>query len=290
MKMKISWVWPVAKVAMAVAGGAALCYVLHPKSDVPEDKEGKVLRSRRVSERKDVRVPRRETRIDQVSGVKGNVGRFELPSETTSVSVEPREAESENAMVSTVIRELNELVDAGKLADLIALAHRITNSPQSLFGEACAPFAVKRALLSALSNFGSAGAIEMVGFLADADPAVVDAASTLLQQTMKSARMSDREIAALVVAASLVVHDVEVLQPYMLDIAVMRPTVALNVCQTISETGTVEAQGMVSKVIYNYAGMEGISTVEELQEWVESSPAAAKAEKRAESKDARNAW
>lgn len=290
MKIKFRCVWSVAKLAMAVAGGAVLCFVLRPKSDVPGDRDGRVLRSRRVSERKDARTPRRETRIDRVAGTQGDAGRIERHSETVPASVVPANAESENAMVATVIRELNELVDAGKLADLIAFVHRISNSPQSLFGEASAPFAVKRALLSALSNFGSAGAVEMVGFLADADPAVVAEASTLLQQTMQSSRMSDREIAALVVAASLVVHDAEVLQPYMLDIAVMRPTVALNVCQAISETGTVEAQGMVPKAIYSYAGMEGISTVEELQEWVESSPAAAKAEKRAESKDARNAW
>lgn len=212
-------------------------------------------------------------------------------------------------LVEGVIAQLQDAVEKRDFKRLQSLVASLSSGGHSPFGSRGVPVAVRKALVSALASFGVGALPELVSFIGDEDPAVAQLAVSTFEHSVGDFSLSDYERAPLIVAAAKVMTGGEDLIGLMQNMTILRNSLKCEVFGEILETGTPAAQ-QAAKDKMSFLFNESIETAEDAAAYYETHPdgpndnkifggngkrnadvpQTAKAEKRAESKDARNAW
>lgn len=137
---------------------------------------------------------------------------------------------------------------------------------------ACVPKSIRMKAIEALGWFGAEALPELVGYMADPDPEVVQYTYAQFEQAIMDITLSDRDRADIVVMASRVLSDQVTLDNMMMQIFDMRHSVALGTILEVAEVGTPEASGKMTEVMELYTGEKGIKTEKQAAAWLEENP------------------
>lgn len=163
--------------------------------------------------------------------------------------------------------------DFGQIQSIIAM---IQKTPKGVLSKTSAgiPVHMRKKLIEALGWFGSKGIPEMVDFLDDADPEVVEAAVDQFELALQDVSLGDRDRAEIVVMASKAIHDSEALERMFMEIPNMRNSVAAQTLVDICQLGTEESKALMPETIEFVTGTdEGeITTVEDIERWLAENP------------------
>lgn len=135
------------------------------------------------------------------------------------------------------------------------------------------PNAVKTEALKALGYFGEKCLPEIVPFLGDLDAGIVSQAVDFWEDAIAELD-GDRVIAEQVILASKVITNAESIESIMSEIneSTMRPSVAVQVFKEILASGTDVAKDHVLQQVHDYTNDESITSVEQLDKWLEEHP------------------
>lgn len=136
------------------------------------------------------------------------------------------------------------------------------------------PKAVKLAAVDALGWFGGNCLPELVGFLADADSEVTEAASEAWEDAIMDYD-SDKDISEYVVKlACKVVTNADSMESILSTINddTMRPSVGIDTIKYVLANGNETAKAQLQEVIDTFTETTGITTEKQLDEWLEEHP------------------
>lgn len=169
-----------------------------------------------------------------------------------------------------ILNEIEGALTAGDLAALSAVIAKIqlAGKPGSPFRSlADVPRGLKKAAIAALTAFGASGIPEMIGFLADPDVSVADAAMTEFQQMLQDFGLGDRRTAEIVIAASQVVTDDNALDFILGNVQNMRNSVGMDTILNLYEVGNEKVLEKMPEVTRMFTGEADINTVEKAEVW-----------------------
>ena len=226
--------------------------------------------------------PAKETKVEKPGGKKtnpkANAPRPNSPTAATPVKPVEKptfdlEAEEE-AKLTEAQRQLIAEIRAALAADdhktVMRLVHRMQASDEWPDG---IPTAVKKEALKALGYFGEKCLAEIVPFLGDLDAGIVSQAADYWEDAIAELD-GDRVIAEQVILASKVISSAESIESIMSEIneSTMRPSVAVQALKEILSNGSDVAKDRVLQQIHDYTNDESITTVEQLDKWLEEHP------------------
>lgn len=134
------------------------------------------------------------------------------------------------------------------------------------------PKAIKLAAIEAVGWFGVSCLPEIVGFLADSNPEVVEAAVDKFEEALSDMDISDRERSQILIGASKVISDAEVMDQFLFELNDMRNSVAIETIKAIMASGTAASKSALIDNIEFFTGEEGLDTPEKLDQWLKDNP------------------
>lgn len=162
-----------------------------------------------------------------------------------------------------LLDEIRRILDAGDSEAMIRLVQKMQMSDEWPDG---IPVALRKAAIEALSWFGHDCVPEILGFVQDSDPEVLQASVDAYEQALFEAN-GDREISQLVIAAAKTINDFDSIDSLLMWLNDMRPSVIVQTIKAIWEHGTEEAKRALNENMEFITGEEGIDTPEELDAW-----------------------
>lgn len=167
-----------------------------------------------------------------------------------------------------IIEEIRAALAADDFKTLMRLVRQMQASKEWPDG---IPKAVKLAAVDALGWFGGNCLPELVGFLADADRDVISATVDAWEDAIAECE-ADYEVATQVKFACKVVVDSDSMDSILSEIGNMRHSVGIETLKEIITTGNETAKAQVQDIIDDFTGEKGLTTVEQLDEWLEKNP------------------
>ena len=167
-----------------------------------------------------------------------------------------------------IIEEIRAALAADDFKTLMRLVRQMQASKEWPDG---IPKAVKLAAVDALGWFGGNCLPELVGFLADADRDVISATVDAWEDAIAECE-ADYEVAAQVKFACKVVTDSDSMDSILSEIGNMRHSVGVDTLKEILTTGNDTAKAQVQEIIDDFTGEKGLTTAEQLDEWLAKNP------------------
>lgn len=256
-------------VVAALVLGAGSMWVFMGGVAEPEKEPGKTLVSHKVKDRKPAAKKPASLRKNGAKAVKvaiSNQKRLK-PTFTLDDSEEKKLTEDQRRM----IEEIRAALAADDFRTLMRLVRQMQASDEWPDG---IPKAVKLAAVDALGWFGGNCLPELVGFLADADSEVTEAASEAWEDAIMDYD-SDKDISEYVVKlACKVVTNADSMESILSTINddTMRPSVGIDTIKYVLANGNETAKAQLQEVIDTFTETTGITTEKQLDEWLEEHP------------------
>ena len=265
--------------APVIAAVAAAAVWFWPESKAREASEGEgVLVSRRIRESATgkaassmaVRVPplRRQDRLADELKEKAQT---EADREFAAFMSREEEEELTEA-AREIFRELQRAVAKRDFKSLQRLLERIMRDPSGTLGMASVPRAIRMRLVQALGGFGAEGIPELMEFLADEDPEIVQTAQSVFSSGIHDLTLSDSERSAYVLAGAKTFHDEQSLTLMLSSIYNMRHSVGVETITRIMAEGTDEAKVAVENAVRFFTQDANVKTADDLRNWLEAHP------------------
>ena len=224
-----------------------------------------IAKERRNAKKQRVRSKQRETArsLKSESRQKPNLVMLE--------DVEERELTD---LARKVLASLQAALDSEDYEQIVHIYSMAQNAPKGSLGKTTdgMPVALRKKMIEALGWFGAKALPEMVGYLGDDNPDVAQMALDQFVMALSDISLGDRARASIVTMASSVLTDSDALEQIFAEIPNMRNSVAANTIYSICDSGTPEAKAMMPETIEFITGEEDITTVEDLQKWLDENP------------------
>lgn len=180
------------------------------------------------------------------------------------------DAQDESALTD----EQHKLIDAIRLAleeeRLMALIDLVKQLQASDEWPDGIPVPIRKAAIDALAWFGKDGLPEVIGFMADSDPEILETAIEAFDDGLQDAN-GDAELSMLVITACQAVNDADAIESFLMELGEMRNSVAVETIKAIAEKGTQAAKEALQEAIDDFTCEEGI-TLETLDAWLKDHP------------------
>lgn len=137
-----------------------------------------------------------------------------------------------------IYQELQQALDAEDKQKVFALVHKLQSMKEWPDG---IPQSVKMRALDALAWFGGAGMAEAVGFLADGDAEVVNATVEKFEEMLCDFDLGDTGVSEILSQIVKVVHDVDALDSFFMELNNMRDTVKAQTALNIFDSKNPDA-------------------------------------------------
>lgn len=239
---------------LAMAGGATFYFL---SGDEPAQEKGKTLVAKKKTpqQKKDGK-KRTLIRVKDKEGeVKPDMFKFDT-TEEDSLSDEMKQ----------LLTELQEALDAENGRAVSKLSQKVLVEMRKN-GANVPPF-VRSKAIEALSWFLPDSISDLIPFLADGDPSVMQDALTQFDSAIDDPSLSDRELAEIIKICSKAITDEDALDSMFMAVETgMRNSVAISTYKYIMDNGTPEAKARIESSIEDFTGDEGITTKEGLDEW-----------------------
>lgn len=266
--------WAKPLIVIVVGAAITVFVICSERSEKAQEEAERILRSRKIAEKKARRETFQKRRQAMTSRASENDGwmQTEKPAKEALLTFSEEEERQLTELAREAILELRDAIDREDVKAVRRIIAKMMRSPQKVLGLAEIPAFVKRKMIEALGWFGSDSIPELVEFMVDADPEIVQEAVNQFQQMLNDFSMSDRERAVVVVNASKVLNDIDQLEPIIMEICTMRHSVSIGTLVEICETGTDAAHELLQDYAEFYTGEEDMSTVETLESWLAKNP------------------
>jgi len=147
-------------------------------------------------------------------------------------------------------------------------------------GEGAVPVSVRAKAVEAIGQFLPATLADLVGFMADSDPEVVDSAFEQLDNMLNDTTIGDRELSGMFVSISKVLTNEDAVDSLAMAIDIsMRNSVKVDTCKKILDVGN---ETVVTRLKESIAEMLEVEVAElpgdkeslktKLSEWLEENP------------------
>ena len=167
-----------------------------------------------------------------------------------------------------IIEEIRAALRADDFKTLMRLVRKMQASNEWPDG---IPKAVKLAAVDALGWFGGNCLPELVAFLADADNDVISATVDAWEDAIAECE-ADYEVADQVKFACKVVRNAESMDSILSEIPNMRHSVGISTIKEVLANGNDVAKAQIQEIIDDFTGETGITTAEQLDEWLAKNP------------------
>lgn len=181
----------------------------------------------------------------------------------------------EEAKLNESQRKLLEEIRAALKADnwrkLMALVQKLQTSNEWPDG---IPIAIRRAAVDALSFYGSKCLPELVGFLGDANPEIVDVATESFWDAVTDPDLSDAEIETNLLAAMKSIKDADSIKDMLSEVITtsMRNSRAVDTIKQIMSGKNEVAKAELKTVMEELTDDPNVTTVEQLEDWLKQHP------------------
>lgn len=242
---KLTWIVCLGLLACGAAG--LVIWSLSP-ADGRRTADGKALRSRKVlkTDSKDGKaLPKRRKRSDETAVTVSEKAK------KPDVALSSDDAEKLSAEMRKMFEDLQAALDDEKRHDVYKLVHKLQAMDEWPDG---IPKSVKLKALDAIAWFGAAGAAEAIGFLADADPEVVQATIEKFEEMLSDFSIGDRAIAAIIKQVVTVVNDADALDTFLCEMNNMRPSVRVDLANSVYASGNKVAVKVLNENLDFYFG------------------------------------
>ena len=255
MKANIKGIVVAVVIGALVAGGIGVCFL---SGGGAEKGDGKALVAKKVIKFRNAGKSSKRTSIrvkDKEGEEKPNMFRLHEDEE-----------ESLTPEMKQLLADLQAELDADNGKGVAKLAEKVLVEMRKN-GANVPPF-VRSKAIEALGWFLPDTISDLMAFLADSDPDVLQDALTQFDSALDDPSLGDRELAEIVKICSKVIKDDDALDSMFMAIeSSMRNSVAISTYKYIMENGTPEAKARINSSIEDFTGEEGIQTKEGLDEW-----------------------
>ena len=200
---------------------------------------------------------------------KADLGSGKRIHEKPTFQIDEEDEANLNETQKKLIAEIRAALDDNDKKRVLALVRQIQASDEWPDG---VPRSIKMAAVNALAWFGSAGIVELGGFLSDNDASVVQTAIEKYEESLSDPDLGDRERSLILVYAAKAINDADAMDSMMFELNNMRHSVAIDTIKQIMEEGTAASKSVLSDNVEMYTGEENLDTPEKLDEWLENNP------------------
>lgn len=171
-----------------------------------------------------------------------------------------------------LLNELQEGVDRESFRDVVKTVEKIQKMIREK-GFDGVPVALRAEAVEALGWFTPDSLAELLGFMADTDPDVLDDVMTKFEDAIDDAELGDRALSEILKSVAKVLDNEEALDALFMGIeSDMRNSVAVATYKEILKTGSDAAKSRVWESIEDFTGEDDIKTIEQLEEWLKENP------------------
>lgn len=164
------------------------------------------------------------------------------------------------------IRAALDADDGGRVLKQVQLLQKSKEWPDGI------PKSIKKAAIEALAWVGSSSLPELAGFLADADPEIVEMTVEKYEEMLSDVDLSDYELSVILVQAAKVINDAEAMDSMLFELNRMRHSVAVDTIKQLMKVGTEATLSVLPANIEFYTCEEGLDSAAKLDKWLEENP------------------
>ena len=185
-----------------------------------------------------------------------------LPDEEANLSAEMKE----------ILAQLQDALDDNNLRKVSELAERILITQRKQGQDAVPPY-VREKAVEAIGFFLPDSLADLVGFMADSDPDVLQDVMDKFAEAIDDPDLGDRELSSILTSISKVLDNEDAVEAMFFAIeSDMRNSVAVNTYLTVWENGTDIVKSKVLNSISDFTGEDDITTPEQLKQWLVENP------------------
>jgi len=185
-------------------------------------------------------------------------------------------AEDEEALLSDemkkILADLQTALDDNDSKTVSALAEQILVT-QRRHGENAVPPFVREKAVEAIGFFLPGSLADLVGFMADSDPDVLQDVMDKFAEAIDDPDLGDRELASILTSVSGSLTNDDAVEALFTAIeSDMRNSVAVETYLTLWQSGTEAIKEKIVDSISDFTGDDDITTPEDLKKWLEENP------------------
>ena len=176
------------------------------------------------------------------------------------------------AAQKALLDELQEALDDESLRRVAKLVEKIQEQYRKGGDEAIPPYMREQAV-EALSWFLPDSLAELIGFMADSNPDVLEDVMKNFTEGIDDAELSDRELANIFKKIAPIIEDDDAIDAILMGLENdMRNSVAVDTYKEIFKTGSEEIKKRLVESMQDFTGEDDISTPEQLDAWLKENP------------------
>ena len=197
---------------------------------------------------------------------------FEGSAEKSDLDISPEELATLTPELRKILEDLEAAVDAEDAKKVSKLAEQILVTQRRLGEDSVPPF-VRAAAVEAIGNFLPGSLADLVGFMADSDPDVLQDVMDKFSEAIDDPDLGDRELSAILTSVAGVMTDDDAVDALLFAIETdMRNSVAVETYLKVWEIGSEQVKEKIVESIADFTGEDEVTTPEELKKWLNENP------------------
>lgn len=171
-----------------------------------------------------------------------------------------------------LLNELQEALDDESLRRVAKIVEKIQDQYRKGGDEAVPPYMREQAV-EALSWFLPDSLAELIGFMADSNPEVLEDVMKNFTEGIDDAELSDRELATIFKKIAPLIEDDDAIDAILMGLEIdMRNSVAVDTYKEIFKTGSPQIKERLVESMQDFTGEDDITTPEQLDAWLKENP------------------
>ena len=171
-----------------------------------------------------------------------------------------------------LLNELQEALDDESLRRVAKIVEKIQDQYRKGGDEAVPPYMREQAV-EALSWFLPDSLAELIGFMADSNPDVLEDVMKNFTEGIDDAELSDRELANIFKKIAPIIEDDDAIDAILMGLEIdMRNNVAVDTYKELFKTGSPQIKERLVESMQDFTGEDDITTPEQLDAWLKENP------------------
>lgn len=251
--------------ALAGLGVVALLSSWFGKSSPRRDEgETLVVRTERSAPKKAV--------VAKAGGERPRSAWIDERKEKPSMTLEGDEFDGLSEEMKELMVSLQDALDREDRHTVSKLAEKILEIQREK-GESAVPVTVREHVVDAIGWFLPETLSDLVGFMADSDPDVLDEVMSQFEESLDSSVLGDRELSAIVKTMSKVIKDDDALDALFFCVeSDMRNSIVVDTYLDMLANATDECKARIWSSVEDFTGEDGIDTPDKLKQWLKENP------------------
>ena len=171
-----------------------------------------------------------------------------------------------------LLDDLQEALDDESLRRVATIVKKIQDDYRK-GGDAAVPPYMREQAVEALSWFLPDSLAELIGFMADSNPDVLEDVMKNFTEGIDDAELSDRELAEIFKKIAPIIKDDDAIDAILMGLENdMRNSVAVDTYKEIFKTGSEEIKKRLVESMRDFTGEDDLTAPEQLDAWLKENP------------------